>query len=110
MSISGHKSTESLAIYQKVNSNEKLRMGMTLGYTLLNQPLQQEILAPAQIQVQSVPNVPKMAIASTAVVEVPSKRRKTEYEPENPIPSDDAMGVAIPEKYQLLNRLMTTST
>ena len=49
MSISRHKSQESLGIYQKVNANEKLRMGMTLGYTLLHKP-QNQIVAPAQIQ------------------------------------------------------------
>ena len=52
MSISGHKNQESLAIYQKVNSNEKLRMGLTLGYSLLNMPRHQGILQPAQIQNQ----------------------------------------------------------
>ena len=36
MSITGHKSMSSLAIYQKVSTNEKLRMGFTLGYNLLN--------------------------------------------------------------------------
>ena len=35
MSISGHKSLESLAIYQKVASDEKMMMGMSLMYSLL---------------------------------------------------------------------------
>ena len=39
MSLTGHKSMTSLAIYQKVNSDEKLRMGFTLGYSLLKTPL-----------------------------------------------------------------------
>ena len=64
MSISGHKNQESLAIYQKVNANEKLRMGLTLGYTLLNKPIQQEVIAPAQVQVQGLPIVPQIATAS----------------------------------------------
>ena len=34
MSITGHRSSASLAIYQNVTSDEKLRMGCTLGYAL----------------------------------------------------------------------------
>jgi hypothetical protein len=34
MSITGHRSSASLAIYQKVASDEELRMGCTLGYAL----------------------------------------------------------------------------
>ena len=49
MSISGHKSIESLVIYQKVNANEKLCMGLTLGYTLLNAPQPTEVIAAAQV-------------------------------------------------------------
>ena len=48
MSLTGHKSTSSLAIYQKVNGNEKMRMGFALGYNLLyNMPI------------MNVPNVPQ---------------------------------------------------
>ena len=36
MSLTGHKSVASLAIYEKVNSLEKLNMGYALGYKLLN--------------------------------------------------------------------------
>ena len=36
MSVTGHKSIESLAIYQKVKSDEKLMMGMSLTYALLH--------------------------------------------------------------------------
>ena len=32
MAVSGHKSVESLALYQRVQSNEKLVMGMSLSY------------------------------------------------------------------------------
>ena len=34
MSITGHRSSASLEIYQKVASDEKLKMGCTLGYAL----------------------------------------------------------------------------
>lgn len=36
MSVTGHKSLESLAIYQRVQSDEKLMMGFCLTYSLLN--------------------------------------------------------------------------
>ena len=36
MSVSGHKSLQSLAIYQKVSYDEKLMMGMKLMYNLLH--------------------------------------------------------------------------
>ena len=35
MSVSGHKSVESLAVYERVQSDEKLMMGMCLTYSLL---------------------------------------------------------------------------
>ena len=55
MSISGHKNMDSMAIYQKVNSNEKLHIGMTLGYILLQKPNNTEIISPAQIPIANVP-------------------------------------------------------
>lgn len=36
MAVSGHKSIHSLAIYQKVSGDEKMMMGMSLTYSLLN--------------------------------------------------------------------------
>lgn len=36
MAITGHKSLHSLAIYQRVKSDEKMMMGMTLTYALVN--------------------------------------------------------------------------
>ena len=36
MSVSGHKSGDSLKIYQKVSANEKFMMGYTLGYALMS--------------------------------------------------------------------------
>ncbi len=37
MSVTGHKSTNSLAVYQKVEKNEKLMIGLTLNAALLTQ-------------------------------------------------------------------------
>jgi hypothetical protein len=38
MSVTGHRSSASLNIYQKVASDEKLRMDLTLGYALTGDP------------------------------------------------------------------------
>ena len=58
MSISGHKSLESLAIYQKVANDEKMMMGMSLTYSLLH---------PHNIQ-RVVPKTPNAAIAPTNIL------------------------------------------
>ena len=81
MSISGHKNQDSLAIYQKVNSDEKLRMGLTLGFSLMNPPAQHKALLPAQISNQNLP---------TIMYEPSPKKQKLSYEPENPIPTYDS--------------------
>ena len=50
MPVSGHKSTDSLKIYQKVSGNEEFMMGYILGYALMSPkeipigPLQRHIL------------------------------------------------------------------
>ena len=36
MSVTGHKSVQNLAVYQRVKEDEKLEMGMSLTYSLLN--------------------------------------------------------------------------
>ena len=86
MSISGHKSIESLAIYQKVNSKEKMQMGLTLGYTLLNAPMCTEIIAPAQMKRQGVPEI--AASPAKAIEYPPQKKQKLQFEPEEPIPNN----------------------
>ena len=96
MSISGHKSVESLAIYQKVNANEKLKMGLTLGYSLLHQPQEQQIIAPAQVlPLQEKQNV-MLALPPPEINEPPQKKAKMMYEPESPLPQEDTMLLAIP--------------
>ena len=77
-------------------------MGLTLGYTLMNRPIQQEILASAQIPVvQALPIVqpiPKADLIESTLQQ--AKKTHIEYKPENPIPNEDALAVAIPEKRQ----------
>ena len=94
MAISGHKSIESLAIYQKVNTKEKLEMILTLGYTLLNAPVQQQAIAPAQIRPSTVPAI--MPSPQKALEFPPAKRQKLDFECEDPIPNAANMAVAIP--------------
>ena len=124
MSISGHKSQDSLAIFQKVNANEKLRMGLTLGFALLNKPQQQ--IPIAQAQIQSVPSLmPAIPMASTAtglpskpqmcITEPQAKKAKLVYEEEDPIPSNVNLPVAIPQDdfklsdQELINLINDTS-
>ena len=38
MAITGHKSIQSLGIYQRVKADEKLMMGMSLTYSLFRPP------------------------------------------------------------------------
>ena len=44
MSITGHKLVNSLAMYQRVNTNEKLMMGMSLAFNLFQPTLVQQQL------------------------------------------------------------------
>ena len=79
MSVSGHKSLDSLAIYQKVAANEKMIMGMSLTYSLmrpeevlrLNTNPQPMAIAP--ITVSNENPLPMLALPapSTSVVSTP---------------------------------------
>ena len=44
MSVTGHKSVNSLAMYQRVNSNEKMMMGMSLAFNLFRPVIVQQQL------------------------------------------------------------------
>ena len=46
MAITGHKSSSSLEIYQRVHSEEKMKMGHTLGLTLVQEPKLPTIMPP----------------------------------------------------------------
>ena len=107
MSISGHKSQDSLAIYQKVKTNEKLRMGLTLGYTLMNKPLQKAI-APAQIpQLPAILPAPSTAVGNAILpqnienIEPSRKKSKIVYEEENPIPSNAVAIMDNPSEFEI---------
>ena len=67
MSLTGHKSLASLAIYQCVNSNEKMRMGFSLCSNLLTNPANNALTAPPE---------PKMRAIAPATIK--EKEAKTE--------------------------------
>ena len=89
MSVSGHKSLDSLAIYQKVASNEKLIMGMSLTYSLMrpeevlrlnsNPPQAPPARAIALIAAPQQISEPILAspAPSTSVISTPSKQVNT---------------------------------
>ena len=72
MSVSGHKSLESLAIYQKVANDEKMMMGMALTYSLLRandvlkviNPIPPSAVVPAN-QIQPTANITAPQIVTT---------------------------------------------
>ena len=86
MSVTGHHSLNSLAVYQKVSQNEKLAMGMAMNmYLQSNEQQRQEV----QLPQCPVPIAPK---PQQAALGVPPKDRneakRTEiinYEPEDPL-------------------------
>ena len=55
MSVTSHKCESSLLVYQKVTHEEKLQMGMSLGYSMLNIPKPQQIQA---VQTKAIPPAP----------------------------------------------------
>ena len=79
MSVTGHKSISSLAIYQKVNGNEKLKMGFALGLSLVN------------------PNVPAIQ-QSMAHENVPVQPMQKAIEPPNPMPAIAAITNVVNQK------------
>ena len=80
MSVTGHKSVESLAIYQKVNADEKLMMGLSLTYSLLHPEEVAKIRENQQINQNPTPaiatksapnesNTPQLALPAPVIEE-----------------------------------------
>ena len=117
MSLVGHKAVSSLAIYEKVNSEEKLNIGYTHGYKLLNptyrlEPVMSIPQVPAimpnynQDQILSMDTDPPAMLPGSPKnppVVVQNKENVTltnaiiPFEPENPIPSDDGNFSDVPD-------------
>ena len=81
MSISGHKSLESLAIYQKVANDEKMMMGMSLMFSLFR-PEEVAKFVPAEV----TPKNPPMAIAMAP----PTATVSTPYQVKVAVPADNS--------------------
>ena len=58
MAITGCKSSTSLEVYQRVHAQEKMKMGHTLGLTLIRQNLLLSLPSPQQQQVQAAQEMP----------------------------------------------------
>lgn len=80
MAITGHKSIHSLAIYQRVSGDEKMMMGMSLTYSLLNADEVYKIKQAQQINeqqksllfpVQSMPALPPPPQLNIPAIEPP---------------------------------------
>ena len=81
ISISGHKSVQSLAVYQRTDQNKKLEMGKTLGDCLTPKQNMKKILPPPEKPALEAP--PKLL-----EITMPSERALTPREnviPENAI-------------------------
>ena len=106
MSVSGHKSTDSLKIYQKVSGNEEFMMGYTLGYALKSP---QDIpIGPVQRNFLETPPQTKRAILPKPCDhDLIPKRQKLEPIPQvcapvTPLQNEANItenAVAIPEEY-----------
>ena len=91
MSVTGHRSINSLAVYEKVSENEKLHMGLAMSYFLQNDEPPQIQAAPAQFR----PIAPKPVVIPAALgappkeknqnVSEPTSKEIVQYEPEDPL-------------------------
>ena len=57
MSVTGHRSVNSLSVYQKVSENEKLMMGMSMTCYLQSE-MNPAIQMPNQVQQRQIPEIP----------------------------------------------------
>ena len=101
MSVSGHKSIASLAIYEKIHENEKPMMGLCLTYSLINphnaRRVQPANIEPLQLQTpkkQMIENATTKPIEVQSNAIVPLQSAVTPYTPlenKEPDPNFDLM-------------------
>lgn len=113
MSVTGHKSIESLAIYQCVKEDEKLMMGMSLTYCLLKPEEVQRILAAAaaksnnneeNLALEPPPNkIPAIGLPQEAI---PRNALQAIAPPEMNSPQQCALGAQQNEVSSLQNALV----
>ena len=78
MSITGHKSVNSLAMYQRVNSNEKLMMGMSLAFNLFRPALvQAQMNGFSKAQCKEIKKGKRKALPSATTTTPPLKPQKS---------------------------------
>ena len=111
MSVTGHNSACNLDIYQKVDSEEKLKMGMTMAKLLTSDSNPEEIRHNVDKQFMSYEEKSKQRKQQiSATMHNPIVRYEIPKEPEEPIPSKsfknseaDKMLLAIPDYNNLNN-------
>ena len=85
MSVTGHRSVNSLAIYQKVSTNEKIRMGLSMNFYVNNdhhQILPNEERAPLRpILPKGSENMKRALPICTDTCPVPVKKVPVTYNP-----------------------------
>ena len=82
MSVSGHKSVESLAIYQRVHEDEKLMMGLCLNFCLLEDPskFQRELQQKSpQLQIQE-PSKPEQSETALVLYHPPESENSANFD------------------------------
>lgn len=99
-SISGHRSMESLAIYQRVSKDEKLHMGITLNCALLAPEL---IPSNPQLELPPSPKKPRIAITSASCS---AEARSIENNTDEPPPPPPAIAFTIPKESTSDNQLV----
>ena len=73
MAITGHKSVQLLAQYQRVDTEDKMKMSKTLSESMVKQPVNNEQLALPSSATLALPSIPdKLALPSTATLALPS--------------------------------------
>ena len=91
MSVTGHKSLNSLAVYQKVSENEKIVMGLAMN-AYLHDPQRQimEVQQPKYVPIAPRPKeIPSIVRASSNEKNQNVCKEIIAYEPEDPILQDD---------------------
>ena len=96
MSVSGHNNVESLSVYQRVEENEKLMMGMCLSFSLLKQEdaamRQNSIELPTPHQAVMPSTTPSIAIPGKIPIMPPAIEQKENVTSENAvIPLESAL-------------------
>ena len=111
ISVSGHKSLDSLAIYQRVQSDEKLMMGMCLTFSLLKPDdallLSKNIEVEDKETIQEKPQPKALPPAPTAALAVMTPETSNYFASPNnlqqPLPLENALVSYVPQQEEASN-------